>query len=100
MLEKKIKVSVPRENPHICYIPGDRKDKIAKIKKTYNLSLYRVLCTVAHTELDTKKSILDFKNALKKQGWRNIGEWATALVDMLSDQAEIDLSSVVIGDVI
>ena len=97
MKEKKIKVSVPSENPHICYIPGDRKEKISCIKKVYELSLYKILCIVAHKELSSKKSISEFKSKLKKQGWKNIGEWATALVDSLYDcnqiSDKVDLSS-------
>ena len=39
LTEKKIKVSAPKENPHICYIPEDRKNKISPVKQAYSLSL-------------------------------------------------------------
>lgn len=98
LTEKKIKVSAPKENPHICYIPEDRKNKISHVKQAYSLSLYKILCTVAHRELSSKESIAAFKSELRKQGWKNIGEWATALVDMLyAHEEKMELSLVQIG---
>ena len=98
MSEKKIKVSAPRENPHICYIPENRKEAISKIKEKLEKSLYRVLCIVAHTELNTKSSIYNFKIKVRKQGFKDIGEWATALVDFLyeniTDIKHMDLTTV------
>lgn len=99
--KNKIKVSAPRENPHICYIPEDRKEAIAKIKKESEKSLYRILCTVAHTELNTKSNIYNFKVKVRKQGFKDIGEWATTLVDFLYENIDnikhIDLTSVKIA---
>lgn len=100
MYEKKskIKVSAPRENPHICYIPEDRREAIAKIKEESGKSLYRILCEVSHTELNTKSTIYNFKMKIRKHGFKDIGEWATALVDFLyeniSNLKYTDLSSV------
>lgn len=100
MYEKKnkIKISAPRENPHICYIPEDRREAIAKIKEKTGMSLYRVLCTVSHRELRDKDTIHKFKSEVRKKGFKDIGEWATALVDLLYESIanleQIDLTSI------
>ena len=80
---KKIKVSAPAHNPHICYIPEEYKDKIEFLKKASNMSLYRILCLNAGKPLKTTEQIHDFKQDLRKQGYRNIGDWAVKLIDTL-----------------
>lgn len=82
-MKEKIKVSAPCKNPHICYIPIDRNEKIKSIKEKYNLSLYAILCTAAGKSLRTEEEIHKFKKELQKQGFKNIGDWATMLVDKL-----------------
>lgn len=95
---EKIKISAPRKNPHICYIPKDRKEAVKAIKITLGKSLYKILCEVSGVELDTEESIRKFKTKVKKKGFKNIGEWATALIDFLNaniqDLSNIDLSSI------
>ena len=80
---KKIKVSAPAHNPHICYIPEEYKEKIEFLKKATNNSLYRILCVNAGRPLKTTEQIHDFKQELRKQGYRNIGEWAAQTIDIL-----------------
>lgn len=97
-MSEKIKVSAPRSNPHICYIPKEYKEQIEELKKRTNLSLYQLLCTCSKCELDTAEHIKAFKSELKSKGFRNIGEWAIALIEMLyaikEDLGHIDLASV------
>lgn len=79
----KIKVSAPAQNPHICYINRLYKDKIDAIKSKTGLSLYNLLCLCGKAELKSAKEIKEFKDKLKKQGFKNIGVWAENLIDML-----------------
>ena len=85
---KKIKVLVPAVNPHICYIPGDRKEKIAELKAKTKKSLYRILCLSAGRDLSQKEQIRALKARLKSRGYKTIGVWATEVIDAL--YAKID----------
>ena len=87
-MENKIKVSAPRKNPHICYIPEDRREKIEEIKKLTGKSLYRILCEVSGSKLQEKSDIQKFKQQVKKEGYKNIGDWATYLIDLLYEFRE------------
>lgn len=80
---KKIKVLVPAKNPHICYIPADRKGKIAVLKAKTKKSLYRILSLSAGCDFSQEGEIKALKKRLKKQGYKTIGDWATELVDSL-----------------
>jgi hypothetical protein len=98
MPNAKIKISAPRENPHICYVGRDYEQKIKDIKKETGMSLYTLLCTCSGYLLNEKESIKNFKDSVRKNGFRNIGEWAEALIDLLHESLEninvIDLSSI------
>lgn len=88
MVGKAFKVLAPRDNPHICYIPMDRKPKIAVLKAKTGKSVYRLLCLSAGIELKEHEDIQKLKTALKNLGYKNIGDWATELVDILYERVE------------
>lgn len=79
----KIKVSAPRQNPHICYIPKEYKPKIEYIKASTDLSLYQVLCKCSKRDLSTQEKIKSFKKHLKTKGYKTIGDWAVDLIEDL-----------------
>lgn len=97
-MNRKIKVSAPRENPHICYISREYEDKVKQIRKITGMSLYSLLCTCSGYLLNEKKNIRDFKEKLKKLGFKNIGEWAECLINFVFENLEnleaIDLKSI------
>ena len=101
MPRTKIKVSAPRENPHICYISREYNSKIADIKKETGMSLYNLLCTCSGYSLNNKEDIARFKEKVRKNGFKNIGEWAECLVDLLHGSLEninvIDLTSITLS---
>ena len=86
---KKIKISAPATNPHICYI-----------KKETGLSAYKLLEICSGCDLSSKESILKAKTKLRKDGWHTIGEWAESLIVTLIDMynqnniINIDLSTI------
>lgn len=88
MSRKVFKVLAPRDNPHICYIPVDRKPKIAVLKAKTGKSLYKIICLSAGTELKEHEDIQKLKRTLRKLGYKTIGDWATELVDILYERAE------------
>ena len=94
----KIKVSAPRENPHVCYLNREYEDKIKEIRAATGMSLYTLLCTASGKRLNEKESIKKFKEKVRKDGFRTIGEWAEALLDMLHAQLDhintMDLTSI------
>lgn len=98
MNEKKIKVSAPRENPHICYVDKRYAEKIARVKKETGMSLYSIICSAAHRSLDSVENIKDFRLSLKNEGFKTIGAWVERLIDFLYDNIEnvnsIDFSSI------
>ena len=98
MQNAKIKVSAPRENPHICYISREYDSKIQDLKKATGMSFYTLLCTCSGYVLNNKENIVKFKEKVRKNGFRNIGEWAEALVDLLHAAVDnigvIDLTSI------
>ena len=100
-MNNKIKVSAPQENPHICYISKEYADKVKDIKAATGLSLYRLICTCSGYSLNSKNKIKKFKEKVKKQGFKNIGDWAESLIDLLHGSVEnisvIDLSSISIS---
>lgn len=90
---RKIKVLSPRKNPHICYISSEYREKIAAIKRVSKQSLYSILCTCAGRPLETQEQIKEFKQELRKDGYRNIGEWAEKTIDALYAEVTRDDSS-------
>lgn len=98
MSVEKIKVSAPRSNPHICYIPKEYKEQIEIIKKQTGLSLYALLCKCSKSNLSTLENIKKFKKEVKKRGFKTIGEWAVALIHTLDssnkDLCDYDLTSI------
>lgn len=98
MQNTKIKVAAPRENPHICYVSREYSQKIQDLKKATGMSFYTLLCTCSGYVLNQKESILKFKEKVRKNGFKNIGEWAEALVDLLHAAIDnigvIDLTSI------
>lgn len=80
MPAEKIKVSAPRTNPHICYIPKEYKEQIEAVKKQTGLSLYALLCKYSGSSLNTTERIKKFKSIVRKHGFRTIGEWAVELI--------------------
>lgn len=98
MQSEKIKISAPRENPHICYVGRKYKEKIADLKKATGMSFYTLLCTCSGYLLNDKENIKKFKEETRKNGFRNIGEWAESLIDLLHGSIEnigvIDLASI------
>lgn len=82
-MTRKIKVCAPAHNPHICYIPNTYKEKIDFLKKSTHMSLYRILCMNAKRPLKTTEQIHEFKQELRKSGYRNIGDWAVEIIDTL-----------------
>ena len=98
MQNAKIKIAAPRENPHICYISREYTQKIKDLKKATGMSLYNLLCTCSGYLLNEKENIKNFKEETRKNGFRNIGEWAEALIDLLHASIDninvIDLSSI------
>ena len=97
-MEGKIKVSVPRENPHVCYISRDYQQKVKDIREVTGMSLYNLLCVCSGSTLKDKASIKKFKDKVRKDGFKNIGDWAEDLISLLHSQldsiATMDLSSV------
>lgn len=95
---EKIKVSAPRKNPHICYISKEYKDKVAAIKENTGMSLYKLICTVSKRSLDSSENIKKFRDDLKKEGFKSIGDWAECLIDILYSQINnmdiMDLTSI------
>lgn len=97
---KKIKISAPATNPHICYIDYKYKEDLARIKKETGLSAYKLLEICSGCDLSSKESILKAKTKLRKDGWHTIGEWAESLIVMLIDTynqnniINIDLSTI------
>jgi hypothetical protein len=87
-MQKVFKVLAPRDNPHICHIPVDRKPKIAVLKAKTGKSLYRIICLSAGVELKEHEDIQKLKKTLRKLGYKTIGDWATELVDILYEKAE------------
>ena len=98
MQNAKIKVAAPRENPHICYISREYNTKIQDIKKATGMSFYKLICTCSGYVLNNKENILKFKEKVRKNGFKNIGEWAETLIDLLHESVEnihaIDLTSI------
>lgn len=94
----KIKVSAPRENPHICYIGRDYEQQVKDIRKETGMSLYSLICVCSGYTLNTKENIKKFKEKVRKNGFKNIGEWAESLISMLHENLEdinsMDLSSI------
>lgn len=84
-----IKVNAPSSNPHICYIPREYEDLVKSVKAQTGKSMYRLLCESAGTTLSTKEKIKQFKAKLKSFGYKNIGEWAVELLDILSESEDI-----------
>lgn len=82
-MTNKIKVSSPRQNPHICYISEEYRDKISFIKTKTGQSLYALLCICAGKDLSTSEHIHEYKKIVREKGFRNIGEWAEATIDAL-----------------
>lgn len=97
-MEKKIKISAPRENPHVCYISREYDQKIKDIKKATGMSLYNLLCTCSGYSLNSKETIKKFKEEVRKKGFKTIGEWAECLIELLHGSVEnisvIDLTSI------
>lgn len=98
MPNAKIKIAVPKENPHICYISRDYEQKIKDLKKATGMSFYNLLCTCSGYLLNSKENIRKFKEETRKNGFKNIGEWAESLIDLLHGSVEninvIDLTSI------
>lgn len=98
MPNAKIKISAPRENPHICYISREYETKIRDIKKETGMSLYTLLCNCSGYLLNEKENIKKFKEKVRKNGFKTIGEWAESLIDMLhenlSDINNLNFSSI------
>lgn len=98
MPNPKIKIAAPRENPHVCYISRDYSQKIADLKRVTGMSLYNLLCTCSGYLLSDKENIKNFKEEVRKNGFKNIGEWAESLIDLLHESIEninvIDLTSI------
>lgn len=98
MQNAKIKIAAPRENPHICYIGREYSEKIKDLKKATGMSLYTLLCTCSGYLLNDKENIKKFKEETRKNGFRNIGEWAESLIDLLHASIEnigvIDLAAI------
>ena len=94
----KIKVSVPMPNRHICYVAPEYRTKISAIKKKTGLSLYQLLCTCSNTDLSDSECMKAFKDTVRANGFRTIGKWAEALLELLHDELDriqlIDLSSI------
>lgn len=95
---KKIKVSAPRSNPHICYIPEEYRNKINYVRKLTGKSLYNILAECSGADLSTMESIKRYKLSLRKQGFRNIGEWSVRLIDMLYSLPADQLASADLRD--
>lgn len=93
-MANKIKVSAPRSNPHICYIPEEYRDKINRVRKYTGKSLYMVLAESVGMDLSTVENIKLCKERLRKRGFRNIGEWACTLLDKLDNMADLDLLAI------
>lgn len=99
-MPRKIKISAPATNPHVCYIDNKYKEDLNRIKKETGLSAFRILEICSGYSLNTREKIKAAKAALKKQGWHTIGEWAEALIEILIDLCNsgkiihCDLSSV------
>lgn len=97
---KKIKISAPATNPHICYIDYKYKEDLKNIKKETGLSTYKLLEICSGCDLSTKENIHQAKAKLRKEGWRTIGEWAESLIVLLIDLynqdniINIDLSTI------
>lgn len=98
MANAKIKIAAPRENPHICYINRKYAQKIKDLKKATGMSLYTLLCTCSGYLLNDKENIKNFKDSVRKNGFKNIGEWAESLIDLLHPSIDnldmIDLTSI------
>jgi hypothetical protein len=98
MPNDKIKVSAPRENPHICYVSREYSDKIKEIKQTTGMSFYTLLCTCSGYLLNSRENIKNFRNQVRENGFKNIGEWAECLIEFIHDHLDdinlIDLTSV------
>ena len=98
MSAEKIKVSAPRKNPHICYISKEYAEKISSIKEETGMSLYKLICAVSGKSLDSSENIKKFREDLKKEGFKSIGEWAEKLIDLLYEKRGflygIDLPSI------
>lgn len=89
MAKNDIKVIAPSSNPHICYIPRSCEEQVKYVKEKTGKSMYRILCESAGVTLSTKEKIKQFKENLRKLGYRNIGEWAVELIDKLYYMKEI-----------
>lgn len=98
MASDKIKVSAPRENPHICYVSREYGQKIKDIKQTTGMSFYTLICTCSGYLLNSRENIKNFRDQVRENGFKNIGEWAEALIDLLHQSLEninvIDLTSI------
>lgn len=98
MAYEKIKISAPRENPHICYVGKEYSEKIKDIKNTTGMSLYTLLCTCSGHTLGDRENIKKFKEQVRENGFKNIGEWAECLIEFIHDHLDdinlIDLTSV------
>lgn len=98
MASDKIKISAPRSNPHVCYIHKEYSEKIKELRKATKMSLYALLTLCCGYPLDTTEHIKEAKQQLRKQGFKTIGDWAEALIDLLYNSIEdidlIDLKSI------
>lgn len=78
-----IKVVAPANSPHICYIPRGYEKTVAFIKRKSGMSLYRIICASAGYSLSDKDKIQQFKQELKKLGYKTIGDWVTHMLDII-----------------
>ena len=85
MADEKMKICAPRQNPHICYVQRSYKKLIKEIRKKTGMTFYAILCECAGQSLSTTEEIKSFRSKLKERGFRNIGEWAEAVVQYLYD---------------
>lgn len=97
-MNSKIKVSAPRENPHICYISREYEQRVKDIRRETGMSLYSLLCTCSGYSLSSKENIKKFKEKVRKNGFKNIGEWAESLIDMLHENLE-DINSMELSSI-
>lgn len=80
-----IKVVAPANSPHICYIPRSYEKTVAFVKKKTGMSMFRLLCASAGYTLYTKERILEFKQYLRKLGYKTIGEWVIRMLDIICE---------------
>ena len=83
-----IKVVAPANNPHICYISREYEKTIAFVKRKTGMSMYRLICASAGHSLSTKESIQQFKQHLKKLGYKTIGDWVACMLDIICKTGE------------